>query len=126
MDENISVGSLFKWAAILAAIILVVVAIVGIGTGVLEIPFRSLQYVAVKHSVGYVEARNSHMRDQIVQYVQDQRDMDTKYKGDASAVASTKAHMAAILKDVRSTAAELDGFEIASDVAQFLDGHRGE
>lgn len=86
---------------------------------------NDLETQNTRHSIGYIDAHNSHMRDLIVQYKSDQKDLII-YANNQDMISNTNAHMKSILNDVRTSANELDSKDVATDVQQFLADHKND
>lgn len=111
------VESITATIGVAGCLVLAVVATVGLSWGgylaylkFVEGPAITQHTLNIRHSLGYVDAQNSHARDLITEY--------------AGVSASDSSHRCALLLDIRANAAQLSPAEVSADVAQFLSVHQ--
>lgn len=114
-------GVIFTGAALCVLLLVMVVAIWQHFEGEL----MSQHTKNIRHSIGYIDAQNSHCE-------QDMADYDAaaaafaRDAGNPDAQVADQSHMRALVVDCRNAAGQLAPDEVVSPVAQFLAAHQGE
>jgi hypothetical protein len=114
-------GLAVAFAAVAAAVLLVVFGIFVWQR--FEGGLISQHTLNVRHSIGYVDAQNSHCEQvSIPDYSAAKASFD-RDAGNAQAQRDDRAQMAAAVTDCRTTVGQLSPGEVAAPVAQFLAEH---